>query len=152
MPKEVERKFIVKNELWDKIKKPKPEIIHQGYLMNSQETTIRVRYTETKGTITIKSKQSGISRDEYEYEIPREEATEIYQNHCQKKLTKKRYRIQIGYLIWEVDEYTGKLTGLVIAEVELISEHQKIELIPDWIEHEVTQDIKFSNAYLAGII
>ena len=151
MAKEIERKFTVKKDVWDTIKKPASILIHQGYLINSEETTIRVRYTETKGTITIKGKQHGITRDEYEYEIPLEEAIEIFQNHCPDTLIKKRYKIEIGSLTWEVDEYAGKLEGLVIAEVELISEQQEIDHLPDWIELEVTQEIRFSNAFLSSL-
>jgi len=151
MAKEIERKFIVKTQIWNKINKPEPVTIHQGYLMNSHETSIRVRYTEKKGTITIKGKQHGLTRDEYEYEIPLEEAKEIFQNHCPDTLIKKRYKIEVGTLSWEVDEYTGNLAGLVIAEVELSSEQQEINDLPDWAEREVTQDFKYSNAFLATL-
>jgi CYTH domain-containing protein len=152
MPKEIERKFIVRNEIWHSVRKPDPVLIYQGYLLITHETTIRVRYTETKGTMTIKGKQQGISRDEYEYEIPLDEAKKIFKNHCQKKLSKNRYIISIGSLVWEVDEYLNRLSGLIIAEVELLSENQKIDTIPDWIVEEVTHDIKYSNAFLASII
>ena len=150
MSKEIERKFIVKNDIWENCKKPAPTFICQGYLLITDETTIRVRYTETKGTMTIKGKQQGISRDEYEYEIPIHEAKEIFKNHCQKTLSKQRYKIQVGSLIWEIDEYINNLSGLIIAEVELASENQKIDILPEWIGEEVTMDIKFSNALLAG--
>ena len=152
MPKEIERKFIVRNEIWHSVRKPDPVLIYQGYLLITQETTIRVRYTETKGTMTIKGKQKGISRDEYEYEIPLDEAKEIFKNHCQNTLSKKRYKISIGSLIWEVDEYLNRLSGLITAEVEFSSENKKIDTIPEWIGKEVTQDIKYSNAFLASII
>jgi CYTH domain-containing protein len=100
--------------------------------------------------MTIKGKQRGISRDEYEYEIPLDEAKEIFENYCQKTLSKNRYKIPVGSLIWEVDEYINNLSGLIIAEVELVSENQKIETLPEWIAEEVTMDIKFSNPFLAG--
>ena len=150
MGKEIERKFIVKNDIWENFKKPVPSFIRQGYLLITDETTIRVRYTETKGTFTIKGKQQGISRDEYEYEIPLDEAKEIFENHCPKTLSKNRYKIPVGSVVWEVDEYINNLSGLIIAEVELASEHQQIGPLPEWIGEEVTVDIKFSNAFLAG--
>ncbi len=150
MAKEIERKFIVKNELWENIKKPMPTFIRQGYLLITDETTIRVRYTETKGTMTIKGKQQGISRDEYEYQIPLDEAKEIFENHCPKSLSKNRYKIPVGSVIWEVDEYVNNLSGLIIAEVELAHENQTIDVLPEWIGDEVTSDIKFSNAFLAS--
>ena len=150
MGKEIERKFIVKKDIWEKFQKPAPTFIRQGYLLITDETTIRVRYTETKGTMTIKGKQHGISRDEYEYEIPVDEAKEIFENYCPKTLSKNRYKIPVGSVIWEVDEYINNLSGLIIAEVELANEDQKIDILPEWIGEEVTMDIKFSNAFLAG--
>ena len=152
MGKEIERKFIVKKDIWEIFKKPVPSFIRQGYLLITDETTIRVRFTETKGTMTIKGKQQGISRDEYEYEIPLDEAKEIFEKHCQKTLSKNRYEILIGSMIWEVDEYINNLSGLIIAEVELVYENQTIDVLPEWIGEEVTMDIKFSNAFLAGIV
>jgi CYTH domain-containing protein len=150
MSKEIERKFIVKKDIWEKFQKPAPTFIRQGYLLITDETTIRVRFTETKGTMTIKGKQQGISRDEYEYEIPLDEAKEIFETHCQKTLSKNRYKIPVGSVIWEVDEYINNLSGLIIAEVELVHENQTIDVLPEWIGDEVTSDIKFSNAFLAG--
>ena len=150
MGKEIERKFIVKKDIWEKFQKPAPTFIRQGYLLITDETTIRVRYTETKGTMTIKGKQHGISRDEYEYEIPVDEAKEIFENYCPKTLSKNRYKIPVGSVIWEVDEYINNLSGLIIAEVELANEDQKIDILPEWIGDEVTSDIKFSNAFLAS--
>ncbi len=151
MGKEIERKFIVKKDIWEKIQKTTPTFIRQGYLLISDQTTIRVRYTETNGTMTIKGKQHGISRDEYEYEIPLDEAKEIFENHCPKSLSKNRYKIPVGSVMWEVDEYVNNLSGLIIAEVELANEDQKIDILPEWIGEEVTMDVKFSNAFLAGI-
>ena len=150
MSKEIERKFIVKKDIWENFRKPTPTFIRQGYLLITDQTTIRVRYTETKGTMTIKGKQQGISRDEYEYEIPLDEAKEIFENHCQKTLSKNRYKIPVRSVIWEVDEYINNLSGLIIAEVELVHENQTIDVLPEWIGDEVTSDIKFSNAFLAG--
>ena len=54
-------------------------------------------------------------------------------------------------MVWQVDEYVNNLSGLIIAEVELANEDQKIDILPEWIGEEVTKDIKFSNAFLAGI-
>ncbi len=100
MGKEIERKFIVKKDIWNKFQKPTPQFIRQGYLLITDQTTIRVRFTEIKGTMTIKGKQQGISRDEYEYEIPIDEAKEIFENHCPKKVSKNRYKIPVGSVIW----------------------------------------------------
>ena len=94
MGKEIERKFIVKKDIWENFKKPLPSFIRQGYLLITNETTIRVRYTETKGTMTIKGKQQGISRDEYEYEIPLDEAKEIFEITAQKRFLKTGTKFQ----------------------------------------------------------
>lgn len=71
MPLEIERKFIVRNDIWDMIKRTDPVLMHQGYLFITEQTTIGVRYSDKKGTKMIKGKQQGISRDEYE--IPLDE-------------------------------------------------------------------------------
>ena len=150
MPVEIERKFLVRNDIWNEAIKNESELIHQGYLMDSEGSTIRVRYTETKGTITIKGKQIGITRDEYEYEIPLVDAIEIFQKHCQKTLVKRRYKINNNEYLWDVDVYSGKLDGLIIAEIELKNENDRIDALPIWIGEEVTNDIQFSNAFLAS--
>lgn len=150
MPKEIERKYLVKNQIWDKIIKPDFTLLHQGYIMDAGGTTIRVRYTDKKGLLTIKSNQIGISRDEFEYEIPLDDAVHLYESLCSKKLVKRRYQITCFEKIWEVDEYLGKLEGLIIAEIELSSEDETITKIPTWIGDEVSFDIKYSNASLAS--
>jgi adenylate cyclase len=70
-------------------------------------------------------------------------------NLCnQPVISKTRYKISLGELIWEVDEFHGNNQGLILAEVELTSEDQEIT-IPDWIGAEVTSDRRYFNAYLA---
>ena len=93
MAKEIERKYLVKNQIWDKIIKPDFILMHQGYIMDAGGTTIRVRYTDEKGLLTIKSNQNGISRDEFEYEIPFDDAVNIYKNLCTKKLIKEGIKL-----------------------------------------------------------
>ena len=150
MAKEIERKYLVKNQIWDKTIKPDFTMMHQGYIMDAQGTTIRVRYTDEKGLLTIKSNQNGISRDEFEYEIPLDDAVYIFDNLCSKKLIKRRYKIIYFEKLWEVDVYLGKLEGLIIAEIELNSEDEIIIESPIWIGDEVSYDIKYSNASLAS--
>ena len=150
MAKEIERKYLVINEEWGKIEKPNFLLIYQGYIMDQEGTTIRVRYTNEKGFLTIKSNQNGISRDEFEYEIPFDDAVNIYENLCSKKLIKRRYKITYYEKLWEVDVYLGKLEGLIIAEIELNSEEETILERPIWIGDEVSYDTKYSNTSLAS--
>lgn len=150
MAKEIERKYLVINEEWEKIEKPNFLLIYQGYIMDQEGTTIRVRYTNEKGFLTIKSNQNGISRDEFEYEIPFDDAVNIYENLCSKKLIKRRYKITYYEKLWEVDVYLGKLEGLIIAEIELNSEEETILERPIWIGDEVSYDTKYSNTSLAS--
>jgi CYTH domain-containing protein len=150
MAKEIERKYLVKNDIWNKLDKPAFVDIHQGYLINENGVTVRVRYTDKIGTLTIKSKQIGISRDEFEYEIPLNDAKHIFTHLCKTKLVKKRYYFEGSSNMWEVDEYLGKLEGLIIAEVELNHEAEIIKDIPNWLGEEVSFDNAYSNASLAS--
>jgi CYTH domain-containing protein len=113
------------------------------------ERTVRVRTYGDRGYVTIKGKTSGISRDEYEYEIPFGDASEILDNLCiQPLIEKTRYRIPFKGHTFEVDEFTGANRGLTIAEVELKSADEKIEL-PDWIDRDVSDDPRYFNSNLA---
>jgi adenylate cyclase len=150
MGKEIERKYLVKNQIWNKIIKPDFVLMHQGYIMDAGGTTIRVRIADEKGFLTIKSNQNGLSRDEFEYEIPLADAVNIYENLCSKKLKKRRYKITYFEKLWEVDVYLENLEGLIIAEIELNSEEETILESPIWIGDEVSHDTKYSNASLAS--
>ena len=147
MPKEIERKFLVKPRKWSELG---PGLkIRQGYLCTAVERTVRVRTYGDHGYVTIKGKTSGISRDEYEYEIPFGDASEILDNLCiQPLIEKTRYRIPFKGHTFEVDEFTGANRGLTIAEVELKSADEKIEL-PDWIDRDVSDDPRYFNSNLA---
>ena len=147
MAKEIERKFLVKPRNWSDLG---PGLkIRQGYLSATIERTVRVRTYGDRGYITIKGKTSGISRDEYEYEIPFADATEILDHLCLQPLIEKtRYRIPFKGNIFEVDEFNGANRGLTIAEAELKSADEKIDL-PDWIDREVSDDPRYFNSNLA---
>ena len=147
MAKEIERKFLVKPRNWSELG---PGLkIRQGYLSATIERTVRVRAYGDRGYITIKGKTSGISRDEYEYEIPFADATEILDHLCLQPLIEKtRYRIPYKGHTFEVDEFNGANRGLTIAEAELKSVDEKIEL-PDWIDRDVSADPRYFNSSLA---
>ena len=146
MGKEIERKFLVKNNSWEK--DTKPQLIRQGYLAISKDKVIRVRVSGDKGFITIKGKSYGITRYEFEYNIPVIEAEEMLTNLCEKPIIEKeRTSIRYKNFVWEVDRFKGENLGLVIAEVELEDESQN-PLIPDWVGDEVTGDPRYYNSNL----
>jgi CYTH domain-containing protein len=147
MAKEIERKFLVKPRNWRELG---PGLqIRQGYLSTAIERTVRVRTYGDHGYVTIKGKTSGISRDEYEYEIPFADATEILDHLCLQSLIEKtRYRIPFKGHTFEVDEFTGANRGLTVAEVELKSADEKLEL-PDWIDRDISDDPRYFNSNLA---
>jgi adenylate cyclase len=145
---EIERKFLVKGTGWRK-EAHESWSIEQGYLAKSAATTIRVRVRDGKhGSVTIKSRSHDISRHEFEYEVPIKDARALLRLCGDARLSKRRYRVARGDLIWEIDEFRGRHRGLVIAEVELTRRNQKIEL-PDWIGKDVSTTRKYQNSYLA---
>lgn len=143
---EIERKYLVKATGWKDA--AKSARYRQGYLSTTKEQTVRVRTVEDKAYLTIKGTSTGCSRAEYEYEIPFADASEILNNICVKPLIEKiRYRVDYASQIWEIDEFLGDNQGLIIAEVELTSEDQKIEL-PNWVDKEVSGDARYFNSNL----
>lgn len=144
---EIERKFLVNAALWDQLEKPLPVRIQQAYLSNDTNCTVRIRTKGSRGFLTIKGKSVGISRSEYEYEIPLEEAKKMIDEFCPKVLSKDRYEIQVENHLWEVDIFHGKLAPLIMAEIELSNEDESFEL-PNWIEKEVSEDVTYYNSKL----
>lgn len=149
---EIERKYLVDRAKWRSQKETlKPsetgEKYCQGYIPTTNGTTVRLRTVGDRGYLTIKSKTTGYSRAEFEYPIPLQDAEQMLHSLCMQPLIEKiRYKISYRDFIWEVDEFFGENQGLIIAEVELDNEAQKIEL-PDWIDREV-RDKKYFNASL----
>jgi len=148
MPEEIERKFLVDV---DKLFLPENgERIMQGYIPIAKETrtAVRVRVKGTEAYLTIKGKNTGAVRAEYEYSIPLEDAEEILAKLCQKPFIEKtRYEIQIDAHVWEVDVFFGENEGLIVAEIELGKEDEKFAL-PDWVLEEVTGDNRYYNSNL----
>lgn len=142
---EIERKFLLKNNHWKQIGKGVEYC--QGYLNSDKHRTVRVRTVGDKGYLTIKGLSRGSLRNEYEYEIPLDDALELLELCEQPLIRKKRYRIKVEGLTWEIDEFYGKNEGLCLAEVELETEDQQISL-PDWIGDEVTNDPRYFNSNL----
>jgi len=149
MPKEIERKFLLKNDNW-KTQFTSRKIIKQGYLSTQKERTVRVRILGEKGFLTIKGKTVGMTRLEFEYEIPVQEANELLQL-CEKPLIEKeRFIVSMGKLKWEIDIFEGDNEGLKLAEVELENENQEME-IPEWVGEEVTFDSRYFNSNLVKL-
>ena len=144
MAKEIERKFLVKDSWQPQSAGIK---IAQGYLSTVPERTVRVRIKGDKGYLTIKGKNQGISRAEYEYEIPRQDAEEMLQLAEQPILVKTRYLEQQGEFTWEVDVFAGENQGLVVAEIELPAEDAEFSR-PAWLGQEVSGDVRYYNANL----
>lgn len=144
---EIERKFLVDAEGWNAVVKPTPKRIVQAYLVNTPEKTVRVRIKGTKGFLTIKGATTGISRSEFEYEIPVTDAQQLIDQFAEKVIEKYRYEISIDKHIWEVDEFHGKLEGLFLAEIELSSEDEAFT-IPSWVGKEVSHYPEYFNAKL----
>jgi CYTH domain-containing protein len=146
---EIERKFLVNSDQFKTLAFAKNHIA-QGYLNSHPERTVRIRIKGESGFLTIKGKgnESGVSRFEWETEIPLMEARHLIQL-CEKGVIDKiRYEVQSGNHVFEVDEFFGDNEGLVIAEVELKSEDEAFEK-PDWLGNEVTNDERYYNAFLS---
>ena len=146
---EIERKFLVKNDSFKREAFAKNHIA-QGYLSSVPERTVRVRIKGEKGFLTIKgaSNDSGLSRFEWEKEIPVSEAKSLLLL-CEKGvIDKTRFEIKKGNHVFEVDEFYNDNEGLIVAEIELDSENDTFEK-PDWLGKEVTGDIRYYNAYLS---
>ena len=144
---EIEYKYLVDIKKWNAIPKPKGELIVQGFIYNSKECVVRIRIKGDKGFLTLKGETIGITRKEYEYEIPLHEAEEIITSFTKKHIRKIRYEITVGKHSWEVDVFEGPLKGLILAELEVNSETEKFEL-PDWVTDNVSSDPNYYNAVL----
>lgn len=148
MATEIERKFLVDKEKWQTAEKPQGTCYRQGYLTNSNHPTVRVRVAGPKAYITLKGRSEGISRKEFEYEIPVEDATQILDIFASSEVEKMRYRIYHENKLWEVDEFKGANAGLILAEIELQHEDETFSL-PGWISAEVSADIRYYNSNLS---
>jgi CYTH domain-containing protein len=145
---EIERKYLVSKDTWDKTIKEETHFIKQGYILNHPGKTIRIRIKDDKGYITIKGLSTGASRPEFEYEIPWEDAKELVDKFCESTTTKIRNIIVHNGKRWEVDEFLEDNKGLIIAEIELKSDDETYDL-PEWIDKEVTGEEKYYNSGLS---
>ena len=145
---EIERKFLIRGDGWRRT--AAGTLYRQGYLSTSADRSVRVRTQGGKAVLTVKGKSRGARRLEFEYEIPRQDADQLLDELCLRPLIEKtRHVLEHGGLVWEVDEFHGDNDGLVVAEVELESEDQPLEL-PPWVGDEVTDDPRYLNANLVA--
>ena len=148
--KEIERKFLVdKYKLLSNIKSTdiiEDFNIEQGYLCKEDGITVRIRIQDDTGFITIKGKTENISRDEYEYEIPLQDAKDLLKM-CDKTIIKERLVIEYCKKNWYVDIFDGNNIGLVVAEIELKNEDEEFSS-PDWVLKEVSDDARYYNSNL----
>jgi len=145
---EIERKFLVDHEKWKQLKKPKGTHYRQGYLINDTGRTVRVRITDKLGYITFKGPAKGITRKEFEYNIPRQDGIELLEIFSAPGTEKIRYRIKYAEKLWEVDEFLGDNEGLIIAEIELKDENEEFKK-PAWVTDDVSNERKYYNSNLS---
>lgn len=148
MATEIERKFLVATNEYLIMAKKKRHII-QGYLSVNPDATVRIRIDDSKAYITIKGRNHGAVRAEWEYDIPMDDAKEMINRLCRDSIIDKtRYVVDYGAHCWEIDEFHSPHNGLVIAEVELASADEPVE-IPPFIGSEVTGDPSYYNSNLS---
>ena len=148
--REIERKFLVVGEAWRK-KAGHPSAIVQGYLARGRQATIRVRIKDGRSaTLTIKSRERGASRSEFEYAVSVKEARALLELCGRSRIEKQRYTVAHGKLTWEIDVFSGAHDGLVLAEIELADAAEPVDL-PSWIGEEVTADPSYRNSALASL-
>jgi adenylate cyclase len=148
LPKEIERKFLVKDGWRDLAEDG--IAIKQGYLSLNPECTIRIRIENgTKAYMTVKGITTGISRSEYEFSLGDVSAAQdMLAELCLFVITKNRYSISAAGHVWSVDEFQDDNRGLVIAELELGDENEDFHS-PYWIGEEVSDDVRYFNSNLA---
>ena len=146
MAKEIERKFLVNPS-----KLPSGQNgdeYMQGYLSITDTGVTRIRVIGEQGFLTIKSKTIGITRDEYEYEIPFKDAVRLIKLSQGEVIHKTRTKIVFDGKKWEIDEFHGKNKGLWLAEIELVDSKEPFSK-PEWVLDDVSNDKKYFNSNLS---
>lgn len=146
---EIERKFLVSSDAFIQ-EATHSEFMEQGFLSTDPERTVRIRILGQNGILTVKgaSSQDGTTRTEWEQEVPLADAKLLMQLCLPGIITKKRYYVPKGELLFEVDVFGGDNLGLIVAEVELQSADQIFNK-PSWLCEEVTGDVKYYNSQLS---
>jgi adenylate cyclase len=143
---EIERKYLVNTVLW----KPQGVGVHfkQGYLNSQKERIVRVRLLGARATLTIKGLTNGITRSEFEYDIPAADASVLLETLCERPLIDKHRHTELHHgKTWEIDVFHGDNDGLVVAEIELKGADETFTL-PAWASKEVSDDPRYFNSNL----
>ncbi len=147
MPLEIERKFLVKNDRW-KAHVQRTFSLKQGYLSDAAGATVRFRTKDQQGFLTIKGKTSGLTRTEFEYAIPYDDALAMLELCGSHPVEKQRHEVVFEGMLWEVDVFSAANDGLILAEIELLSEEQ-LFAVPEWLGEEVSHDARYFNSQLS---
>jgi adenylate cyclase len=147
---EIERKFLVIGDGWRHGAIVHSIPIRQGYISGGVQTTVRVRSFGSAGKLTIKGPTENLSKMEFEYDIPLEDANILLDTLCGKPLIEKtRHEVEVEDAVFVVDEFFGMNAGLVLAEIELTDEEAAFPC-PSWLGKEVSFDYRYTNASLAA--
>jgi adenylate cyclase len=147
MGTEIERKFLVRGDAWRG--EGKATKLAQGYLAVGPPVAVRVRVTDDRAILNIKTSTQSITRSEFEYEIPMDDAKALLAESCMGSIIEKtRYLVPHAGNTWEVDEFHGDNDGLVVAEIELDAEDAPFEK-PPWLGEEVSHDPRYLNSHLS---
>ncbi len=148
MATEIERKYLVRGDAW-RSRADRHVRYRQGYLANTGHCSVRVRVGGDAAHLNVKGATVGLSRLEFEYPVPLEDAEVMLRELCYGSIIEKtRYFVRHLGQGWEVDVFEGDNAGLVVAEIELAHEAQAVTL-PDWVSEEVTHDVRYYNSNLA---
>ena len=152
---EIERKFLLKNNDWRALVHRQIRIV-QAYLNDTkaieehrEHCSVRVRIFGQDANLNIKSRELGAKRQEFEYSIPLADAESLMALSCKGMIDKTRHLVQHGAHLWEIDEFVGDNSGLIVAEIELSDENEQFAL-PEWIGIEVTQQLRYYNMALSS--
>ncbi len=148
MAREIERKFLLKNDAW-RSDAGAGVRMRQGYLTRNGPCSVRVRIAGDEACLNIKSATLGISRLEFDYRIPLADAEHLLGLLCVgAPIAKTRYHVAHRGHLWEIDVFEGENAGLVVAEIELADPDEPFE-VPDWIGIEVSSDARYYNVSLS---
>lgn len=146
MAHEIERKFLVKADLLPPL--THGQSLKQGYICTDPERVVRVRVAEGAAFITVKGKTVGATRLEFEYAIAVDDAEQMLRHLAVGPIIEKvRHRIAHQDHIWDLDIFSGDNEGLIVAEVELSEEGERVAL-PAWVDREVTGEDRYYNSNL----
>ena len=146
MATEIERKFLVTSDAWRDGQSG--VLLQQGYLSRDPDRTVRVRIAGEAAFLTIKGRSKGLTRSEFEYPLPLDEARELLALCLPPLIEKRRHEVLHGGHVWEIDEFFGDNAGLIVAELELPAEDTVFEA-PPWLGREVSDDPRYFNSNLS---